>query len=191
MRIIKLIVGIVVALVLAGIGYAFFILRQGFTTKVPPSAIEVALARAVRNWSIPSAVKREANPYPATAENVKDGMEHFADHCAICHANNGSGDTEVGRNLYPRAPDMRRPATQKLTDGELVYIINEGVPLTGMPGWGTSHSKEDTWKLVLFIRHLPQLTPDEEKTMQSLNPKAPDEDAGGQHDEHEHHDHEH
>jgi mono/diheme cytochrome c family protein len=64
-------------------------------------------------------------------------MEHFADHCASCHANDGSGDTELGRNLWPKAPDMRAAPTQRLTDASCFYIIEHGVRFTGMPAWST------------------------------------------------------
>jgi len=64
---------------------------------------------------------------------IAEAKAHFADHCAICHANNGSGNTEIGRNLYPKAPDMRLPQTLNLTDGELYYTIHNGIRLTGMP----------------------------------------------------------
>jgi mono/diheme cytochrome c family protein len=103
---------------------------------------------------------------------MKDAREHFADHCALCHANDGSGNTEMGKNLYPRAPDMRLPATQNLSDGEIYYIIRNGVPLTGMPAWGEPHLDQDdeSWQLVLFIRHLSHLTPEEVKDMESYNP---------------------
>src|SRR5262249_52999969 len=99
---------------------------------------------------------------------------HFADHCATCHANDGSGDTEIGRSLYPRAPDMRLPATQDLTDGQLYSVIRNGVRLTGMPAWGNPALKQDdeTWHLVVFIRHLPQTTPAEIDQMKALNPKT-------------------
>jgi hypothetical protein len=71
---------------------------------------------------------------------------------------------------------MRQAQTQDLTDGELFYIIENGVKLTGMPAWGGEHGGgESSWKLVDFIRHLPKLTPDELKEMKRLNPKGPDE----------------
>ena len=79
----------------------------------------------------------------------------------------------MGRNLYPRAPDMRRASTQNLTDGELFEIIRDGVRLTGMPGWGGSDS--ENWKLVHFVRHLPDVTPEEIEAMERLNPKPPAE----------------
>jgi hypothetical protein len=87
------------------------------------------------------------------------------------------------QNLYPKTPDMRLPATQGLTDGDLYYIIRNGVRLTGMPAWGTEEKDDDRWKLVLFIRHLPQLTPAEERGMESLNPKGPAEKQEQQEEE--------
>jgi mono/diheme cytochrome c family protein len=104
-------------------------------------------------------------------------MAHYADHCAACHANDGSGETEIGRGLYPKAPDMRLPATQSLTDGELFYIIENGVRLTGMPAWSTGHDDgaEATWHLVHFIRELPRLTPEKIDEMKRLNPRSPAE----------------
>ena len=105
------------------------------------------------------------------------GKAHFANHCALCHANDGSGRTEIGQNLYPKAPDMRLPGTQQLTDGELFSIIHNGIRLTGMPAWGNADEKadEDSWKLVHFIRRLKDLTPEEIKEMEGMNPKSPAE----------------
>jgi mono/diheme cytochrome c family protein len=168
----------VIALVAAG--YGAVLIRHGFSAKDEPSALEKTVARAVRNLSIPSDAKQARNPIPATAENLGEGREHFADHCATCHANDGSGDTEMGRNLYPKPPDLRLPQTQNLTDGEIFYIIQNGIRLTGMPAWGDSHEVDDNWKLALFIRHLPNLTAEEKKDMERFNPKGADEQ------EHEH-----
>ena len=86
----------------------------------------------------------------------------------------------MGQGLYPKPPDLRLRPTQDLTDGEIFYIIQNGIRLTGMPAWGSSHEAEDSWKLVLFIRHLPQLTAEEEKDMKQYNP-------GGDEDEEETH----
>ena len=136
--------------------------------------METTVARAVRHMAIPKIDREEENPWAevATPEVMKDAREHFADHCSQCHANEGSGNTEMGKNLYPRAPDMRLAATQQLTDGELYYIIRNGVPLTGMPAWGEPDTPQDdeSWQLVLFIRHLPKLTAEEIKDMEHYNP---------------------
>ncbi len=85
---------------------------------------------------MPGDARDRKNTVAASAENIEAGLAHWADHCATCHANDGSGDTTIGRNLYPKAPDMRKAPTQDLTDGELFYIIENGVRLTGMLGVG-------------------------------------------------------
>lgn len=117
------------------------------------------------------------NPVPASPEALADGMAHYADHCASCHANDGSGETEMGQGLFPKAPDMRRPATQDLSDGELFHVIERGIRFTGMPAWstGTPAGEESTWHLVHFLRHLPRLTPAELEAMKARNPRSPDE----------------
>jgi hypothetical protein len=127
--------------------------------------------------------RNATNPFAPTLEVLSDARAHFADHCAICHSNDGSGKTEIGQNLYPKTPDMRLPDTQNLKDGEIYYVIHNGIRLTGMPAWGKSEKDEDSWKLVLFIRHLPQLTPAEEREMEALNPKGPAEKEEEQEEE--------
>ncbi len=149
--------------------------HHGFRARDQPSSLETYVARLARRLAVPSGAKNENNQFTASPELMAEARAHFADHCAICHANNGSGNTEIGQNLYPKAPDMRLPQTQNLTDGELYYTIHNGIRLTGMPAWGTEEKDEDSWKLVLFIRHLPQLSPAEEREMEALNPKGPGE----------------
>lgn len=166
---------VALVVVVAGIDGTMLI-RRGFSTKDQPSSLEKVIARTARNLAIPESAKNATNPYAATPDNVKSGWEHFAAHCAICHANDGSGQTEMGPNFYPKPPDLRMAQTQNLTDGEIFYIINNGVRLTGMPGWGASHRADDTWKLVLFIRHLPQLSPEEKEEMEWYNPKSADDE---------------
>lgn len=136
---------------------------------------EERLARFARAWTLPAEYRVMTNPVPQTAEALRAGMEHWADHCAMCHGNDGSGQVEIGRGLFPPAPDMRVAATQALGDGALFYAIEEGVPFTGMPAWstGTEDGRRDSWELVHFIRHLPRLTPDEIREMEALNPKSP------------------
>jgi len=120
----------------------------------------------------PRAARSGKNPFTSSPELLHESAHHFADHCAPCHGNDGSGGTEMGRNLFPRAPDMRLDATQRLSDGELYYIIHNGIRWTGMPAWGDPDSDMDSWKLVLFLRHLPHLSPDELRDMERFNPKS-------------------
>ena len=148
----------------------------GFSTREQPSAAERWITGWMRAEALPTAAKTRVNPVPNTPEVLADARAHWADHCATCHANDGGGDTQMGKNLYPPAPDMRKEGTQQKTDGELFFIIQNGVRLTGMPAWGsTARDEEDSWKLVRFIRHLPQLTFEEKKSMEKLNPKGPED----------------
>ena len=148
---------------------------RGVSAREQPSWIEARAALFVRGWMIPSTYKGLKNPISNTQENFVAAREHFADHCASCHGNDGSGNTEMGRNLYPKAPDMRLPRTQNLGDGELFYIIENGVMLTGMPGWstGTPEGENSSWQLVHFIRRLPSLTPEDLQEMERMNPISP------------------
>jgi mono/diheme cytochrome c family protein len=167
-----LLLALVVVIFVVGAGVA---VHHGFSARDQPSALETYVARTARRLAVPSRAKNEKNAFTASPELMTETRAHFADHCAICHANNGSGNTEIGRNLYPKAPDMRLATTQGLSDGELYYTIHNGIRLTGMPAWGTEEKDEASWKLVIFIRHLPQLTPAEEREMEALNPKGPGE----------------
>jgi len=152
------------------------VVRRGLSAREQPSRMEELVARGARRLSMPARFRSLTNPVRLTPEAMHSAMSHWADHCATCHANNGSGDTTIGKNLYPKAPDMRLAQTQNLTDGELYAIIENGVPLTGMPAWGTGEvSNEESWALVHFIRQLPKLTPAELDQMQQMNPRSPHE----------------
>jgi mono/diheme cytochrome c family protein len=151
-------------------------MQRGFSTRAEPMPMEKALATTICERAIPSRYTTMKNPVTITPEVIHEGMAHWADHCATCHANNARGDTMYGKMMYPRPPDMRQKDTQEMSDGELYYTIKNGVRLSGMPAFGDPGDDDtDSWKLVAFIRHLPQLTSAEETEMQRLNPKSPDE----------------
>jgi cytochrome c553 len=193
---------IVVTLVGGGV---YMVSARGFSARESPGALERWMARRARAMATPLGAKGRSNPVAESPQVLAEARAHWADHCAGCHANNGSGDAEMGKRMYPPAPDMRQSETQQLTDGELFFIIQNGIRMTGMPAWGASnhaeqgHDAEDSWKLVRFIRHLPQVTAEEEHEMQRLNPKSPDQLKEEQEEKeflngeepHEHTEHEH
>jgi mono/diheme cytochrome c family protein len=150
------------------------LLHNGLSSRATPTSFEAMLARNARHMAIPASAREQQNPVPASPEILRDARLHFADHCATCHGNEGAGDTMIGKGLYPKPPDLRAVDTQKLSDGELFWIIENGVRFTGMPAFGGTHgSQDDSWKLVRFIRHLPQLSSDERVEMERYNPKGP------------------
>lgn len=177
MRRILFVLGICfVVLIVGGACYGAWMMHRGFSTRTPPGAMETTLATSMRGAAIPSRYRSMRNPVAASPDVMREGMEHWADHCAACHANDGSGDTMYGKTMYPRPPDMRRRETQDMSDGELYYTIQNGIRLSGMPAFGSPGDNDlDSWKLVAFIRHLPSLAQGEEMEMEKMNPKSPDE----------------
>ena len=166
------------ALAVVGVGTAAYLIAgKGLSTREEPSGLEAFAARSMRHLAAPAAVRDRRNPVGSTSAVIREALEHFADHCAVCHANDGSGKTTMGRSFYPPAPDMRAAATQSLTDGELFSIIENGIRLTGMPAWGTGtpEGERASWALVHFIRRLPTLSAADVEQMETLNPRSPAE----------------
>ena len=144
------------------------LIGRGFRANAPVPRWEATIAREVRNLAIPRAERDKKNPVAATSAFLQEGRNSFLSHCAACHGIDGSGKTPVGTHLYPRVPDLRAAPAQNLTDGEIHYIIENGVQLTGMPAWSRSGSSDDIWKLVLFVRSLGLLTPKEQNQQPAI-----------------------
>src|SRR3990172_2020606 len=108
-----------VILVTAAVYLAVAVARHGFSAREKPSRVEEFFARHARRIATPSDAKQLRNPYPATAGSLAAARAHWVDHCATCHALDGSGNSALGRNLYPPAPDMRAAYVQTLADGEI------------------------------------------------------------------------
>ena len=157
----RTIISIVIVLVigLTYLGYA--LARHGFSAMEKPSRFEEFLARHARKIATPGNARQLKNPYSATPESLSAVREHWVEHCSFCHAFDGGGNTVIGQNLYPKIPDLRSSAVQALSDGELFYIISNGVRFTGMPAWGGTDSPEQIWQFVSLIRKFPALTPAE------------------------------
>ena len=159
----------ILGLIAAG---ASSVLHDGLSARAHPTKLEAFLAGHAWRLAVPARDRGAKNPVAATPENLRDARLHFSDHCAVCHANDGSGDAMLAHGLYPKPPDMRQAATQNRPDGELFWIIENGVRFTGMPAFSSGGSAEDSWKLVHFIRHMPHLTPEELKEMKLNNPQS-------------------
>jgi len=141
-------------LMLAAISAILSLLLQGCVADKPASQGESALANAAKDLAIPLEAGKKKNPLGATDEVVSQGQEVFLGYCAQCHGADGRGDTDIGRNMAPPAMDLSSSHVQHWSDGELFWIIQNGVRLTGMPAWQSSISDDDTWKLARFIHNL-------------------------------------
>lgn len=159
------------ALLTLGAFGAAVIKWRGFRASSRPSVIEIAVARSVRNFAIPRAESRSVNPVSGDPLALQQGRDAFLDRCASCHGVDGRGATPIGANQYPRVPDLHSDLTQNLTDGEVHYIIENGVQLTGMPAMH-SQSSSESWKLVSYIRSLRSATPQEAATEERVSRSA-------------------
>lgn len=183
-----LVLGVIVA------GTLFVLIRSdGFSARDEPSALEAVVARRLRLASIPARARESKNPLPDSPDVLAEAREHYADHCAICHGADGRGRTQMGQALYPKVPDMRGADTQALSDGEIFFIIENGIRFTGMPAWSHAEAgeSEDSWKLAHLIRRMPRLTIGEVEEIKQLMPKGGHQHGGGDSSDGPHGAHEH
>jgi mono/diheme cytochrome c family protein len=136
-------------------------LRNRFVATGEPGRVETAVALRLRSLSIPGDARRAISPVAGREDAWREGALHFLDHCAVCHSDDGRGGGEIGPNLYPPVPDMTEQRTQRMTDGELFYIIANGIRWTGMPAWKYEKTPDEIWQMVEFVKRLPSLTPEE------------------------------
>ena len=180
-------IGIGMVVIVGGLAYlGYSLVNRGFSARETPSRFEEFLARSARKIATPRDAKELKNPSSLTPESLQTVYEHWNDHCALCHGSDGSGDTAIGKNLYPKTPDMKSAEVQALSDGELYYIINNGVRFTGMPAWGGEHTPEETWQLVSFIRKLPTMTAAELELLEHGPATQPGADTKGSSPTHTH-----
>jgi mono/diheme cytochrome c family protein len=155
--------GLVSIALAAGFVIATGVVSVGATS--PPGDLERKFAAFTVNRSVARRAPRAPNPAAAGAENRAAGLAHYRAMCVTCHGAPGVDPSEIGEGLNPPAPDLTLPKVQARTDGELFWIVQNGLRMTGMPAFGPTHRDEEIWKIVAFLRHLPELTPEEEKAL--------------------------
>jgi mono/diheme cytochrome c family protein len=144
----------------------------------PPSKFEKRVADFSLRRSVARRAPRTQNPQTASPEVWRAGLAHFKENCVMCHGAPGVDESEFGQGLNPPAPDLTLPSIQKMSDGELFWIVSNGIRMTGMPAFSPTHKPEEVWKIVAFVRHLPELSDEEQKALKTGN-----EEAAGHHEE--------
>ena len=148
----------VIAIVVAGV----VLWSHGFSSRPEPSNMEASIAMKAYDSSTPGRYKKMQNPLGAQDVNLIESGGHYEEHCAVCHGDDGSGTPKFHGIMYPRPTDLRSEETQEMSDGELYWVIKNGVRWSGMPAFGkTGDNDEHAWKMVAYVRHLPKLTPAE------------------------------
>jgi len=120
-----------------------------------PSKVE----RSVMRWTKHTVTvrnKSEHNPLPLNDENLAAGKEAFSHYCVACHGMDGQNTgVPFADMISPPVPQLNSPEVQSYTDGQLKWVIDNGIEPSGMPGSKGILSDDEIWSTVLFIRHLP------------------------------------
>lgn len=133
----------------------------------PPSFLERTVGeRAFDAWLERTAPDTN-NPLGETPATLAAGLDHYRENCVVCHAAPDVEPTEIAEGLHPPAPRLWKKGTQSLSDGALFWTVKNGVRMTGMPAFGKTHGDEEIWKIVAFVRHLPNLTAPEKAALRS------------------------
>jgi mono/diheme cytochrome c family protein len=135
---------------------------HGFGSRSEPSNMESSIAMKVLDSSVPAKYEKMSSPLSVDTINLIEAGGLYQQQCAVCHADNGSGDPKFHGIMSPRPTDLRSEDTQEMSDGELYWVIKNGIRWSGMPAFGDpGDGDERAWKMVAYVRHLPKLTPAE------------------------------
>ena len=175
----RLLTSLVLALVLIAAAIAAVVASGAWNVAAtsPPGKLEQRFATFALDRSVAKRAPANRNPLPASPDVLRSGLAHYRENCAVCHGAPGIEGSEIAAGLNPAAPDLTLPRVQRRPDGELFWIVSNGIRMTGMPGFGPTHKPDEIWKMVAFLRHLPELTPAEEAAL------GPSEAAESHHEE--------
>jgi mono/diheme cytochrome c family protein len=163
----KVFVGFVLGVILT-VGVPFLVLAVGlvdWSAVRKPGAIETSLANWALVQSLQSRAPQQQNPVANEPAALAAGLNHYRENCALCHGGPDVEGAELAKGLNPPAPALETPESQKMTDGELFWIAKNGIRMTGMPAFGPTHSDQEIWQIVSFVRHLPKLSPEEKQKL--------------------------
>jgi mono/diheme cytochrome c family protein len=120
-----------------------------------PGSFETAFAQRVkRNLTVGG--KKDTNPLPATQENIHAGQQNFSHYCMVCHGLDGQNTgVPFAEKMSPPVPLLNLPAVQSYTDGQLKWIIDNGIFPSGMPASKGILNEDEIWQIVHYLRHLP------------------------------------
>jgi mono/diheme cytochrome c family protein len=170
----RFLAGVLVGVALLGAAAIFLVVSGLFevAAAVPPGSVETRLARFALERSVSRRAPHATNPVGKDADALRAGREHYKDMCVACHGAPGVDPSEIGEGLNPPAPDLTLERVQRLSDGELFWIVQNGIRMSGMPAFGPNHKERQIWEIVAFLRHLPSITPEEEKALAAATKDA-------------------
>jgi len=140
---------------IAIVAVAFVVMAVVGCKAAPPGALEQSIVSSAKHH-IFIRNKEEKNPLPATAMAISDGKEAFSHYCVACHGMDGQNTgVPFADHMSPPVPSLASAEVQQYTDGQLKWIIDNGIWPSGMPGSKGILSEDEVWSIVIFLRHLP------------------------------------
>jgi len=138
-----------------------------FAAVNPPGKVETRLATFALNKSVAKRAPAGKNPVAASPELLRQGLAHYKENCVVCHGAPGVDVSELGQGLNPPAPDLTLPRVQARPDGQIFWIVSNGIRMTGMPAFSPTHKQDEIWQIVAFVRHLEEITPAEQQVLKA------------------------
>jgi cytochrome c553 len=121
----------------------------------PPGKLETNSIQWVKHH-ITVRGKKDFNPLAATEMNIHAGRQAFGYYCVVCHGRDGQNTgVPFADKISPPIPLLSSREVQSYSDGQLKWIIDNGIAPSGMPASRGALSEEEIWQIVLYIRHLP------------------------------------
>jgi mono/diheme cytochrome c family protein len=168
---------IVAFLVLSGaalIGYAYSGLYDVAASE-PDNAAMRWLLVTVRDRSIDHRAAGIEVPSLTDPGLVEEGFEHYHEMCVGCHLAPGVDSSEIRLGLNPQPPVLAKVIPHS-SPARLFWVIKNGVKMSAMPAWGTSHSDPMIWAMVAFLEKMPNMTPAEYRAMEKKLVNEPEHD---------------
>lgn len=128
--------------------------------------VTTALIHGVYEASLKAQVPEATPPALSDQARIHEGAEHYAEMCVGCHLAPGVDSSEIRQGLNPKPPRLDKAAAQ-ITPARMFWVIKHGVRMTGMPAWGQTHADEKIWAMVAFVRQLPQMSPEQYRSLTS------------------------
>lgn len=164
----RVVFGIFLGFVIVAVAIALILTSGSWNVAASrsPSRFESRLALYAATKSIQKHASTRTNPVSGP-EALRGGLAHFKENCVMCHGAPGVPEDELGMGLNPPAPDLTLPQIQRMTDGQLFWVVQNGIRMTGMPAFGPTHNEREIWTIVAFVRHLPEITAAEQQALKA------------------------
>ena len=185
----RLLAGAILGLVIAALGAFVFLWFGGFEVAASaPADMVDSMAPWVFSRSLAKRARSVDAHVPTDAEAVGRGLAHYKENCLPCHGAPGVKEAEFSEGMNPMVPGMDSPVVQGASDGQLFWIVKNGIRMSGMPAFGRNHTDAEIGDILAFVRHIPKLEASERERLRAGTEEHHHDEPSGEpaHDDHDH-----